>query len=188
MQHRLAPTPRLRQQGTALVMALVILVLVMMLGIVAVGSSNTQFRLAGNLQFENNAMNNAEMAISSAENWLSTGSNIRNAGFGNYSSANTPFLYPMAATDAAVSSPLTSNYSAANARCVDNNTACASSYVIQLLSVNNSLIGSSQALGGRTTTTCNKVNTYQIIGRGTSGRGASKTLVSYYSVLNCLAM
>jgi Tfp pilus assembly protein PilX len=185
MIHPFAKRQRPRQQGATLVVVLVVLVLIMMLGIVAVGSSNTQVKLAGNLQFDNNAMNNAEIAVSSAENWLSTGSNIRDAGFTSYSSANTPHLYPTASTAAAVVSPLTTNFTSSNAKCVDNNTVCVSSYVIQLMSVGNSLVGSSQSVGGRATTTCNKVNTYQIIGHGVSGRGAKKTVVSYYSVLNC---
>lgn len=186
MNHPLASRSRPRQHGATLVVVLVVLVLIMMLGIVAVGSSNTQFKLASNLQFDNNAMNNAELAVSSAESWLSSGSNIRDTGFSSYSSANTPQLYPTASTAAAVVSPLTTSFTSANAKCVDSNTACASSYVIQLMSVGNSLVGSSQAVGGRATTTCNKVNTYQIIGRGAAGRGASKTVVSYYSVLSCL--
>jgi Tfp pilus assembly protein PilX len=176
---------RRHQQGATLVMALIILVLIMMLGIVAVGSSSTQFKLAGNLQFDNNAMNSAERAVSTAENWLSTGTNFRDPGFTTYSSTVTPGLYPTTSTAAVVVSPLTTTFSSTNATCVDSNTSCASSYVVQLMSVNNTLIGSSQAVGGRKTTSCNKVNTYQITGRGMGGRGASKTLASYYSVLSC---
>lgn len=45
----------LRQQGATLVMALLVLVLIMLLGIAALGTSDTQFKLASNLQFDNNA-------------------------------------------------------------------------------------------------------------------------------------
>ena len=54
-----------RQGGATLVIALLILVLIMMIGITAVSTSNTQYKLAGNLQFEDGAMNNAETAITS---------------------------------------------------------------------------------------------------------------------------
>jgi Tfp pilus assembly protein PilX len=77
----------------------------MMIGIVAVGTSDTQFKLAGNLQFDNNAMNNAELAVSTGENWLSTSQNYANPGFSTYSSG-TPQFYPSTATDAVVTAPL----------------------------------------------------------------------------------
>jgi hypothetical protein len=60
-------------------------------------------------------------------------------------------------------------------------------YFIELISQNNRLQGSSQATGGRTSTACNRVNTYLITGRGSSARGAVKFVQSYYSVLNCPA-
>jgi Tfp pilus assembly protein PilX len=59
-----------RQQGATLVIALLILVLIMMIGITAISTSNTQYKLAGNLQFEDGATNNAETAVTTAENWL----------------------------------------------------------------------------------------------------------------------
>lgn len=172
---------RKREQGATLVLALVILVLIMMLGIVAVGTSNTQFKLAGNIQFDNNALNNAELAITTAEKWLSTGSNYLNPGFDSYSANTSPALYPLGSRAAAVASPLTTTYSSTNAICVDSNTSCASSYTIQLMSQNSTLPNVSLDSDG----VCNKVNTYQIFGRGTGGSGASKTLASYYSVKSC---
>ncbi len=58
-------------------------------------------------------------------------------------------------------------------------------YFIEQMSLNNKLQGSSQVIGGRTSSGCNQVNTYLITGRGTSARGAAKFVQSYYSVLNC---
>jgi Tfp pilus assembly protein PilX len=175
------------QQGATLVMALIILVLIMLVGVITLGISNTQFKLASNLQFDNNAMNSAETAVSAAENWLSTSTNFRSTGFTTYSTA-TPEIYPTTSTSSAVVNPLGTTFSSSNAKCVDSDTVCASSYVVQLMSQNNTLLGSSKTVGGRTNATCNKVNTFQIIGRGLGGRGASRTVVSYYSVLNCNAL
>ena len=73
MLNRFAPVLPARQRGATLIVALLILVLIMIIGITAVSTSNTQYKLAGNLQFEDSAINNAETAISSAELWLSTG-------------------------------------------------------------------------------------------------------------------
>ena len=67
---------RSHQRGAAqLFITLVLLGVIMMLGITATIISSTQFKLAGNLQFESQAMDNAETAAAAALSWLSTGCN-----------------------------------------------------------------------------------------------------------------
>lgn len=161
-----------------MVIALLILVLIMMIGITAVSTSNTQYKLAGNLQFEDGAMNNAETAVAVAENWLSTGTNYKNVGFTTYDSTNTPHLYPISASN----NPLTITWSDSNSVSVGSSWQ---RYQIQLLSTNNLLLGSSAAAGRQASGVCNKVNTYLITGRGVMPRGATKFVQSYYSVLAC---
>ena len=181
-----------RQNGATLVIALLVLVLIMMIGITAVSISNTQYKLAGNLQFEDAAMNNAETAIAAGEAWFNADpNNYKSGGFATYASGSTPYLYPIGSSAAIISNPLTAVWSNSNSICVgSSDIACTGGkpeqrYVIQMLSANNSLMGSSQAVGGRISAACNRVNTYQIIGRGISARGASKTVVSYYSAPSC---
>ena len=173
------------QHGATLVMTLIVVVLVLLLGLSAMGNADLQFRLASNLQFDNNAMNHAEAALGAAEHWLAQGDNFRHPGFATDRPARTPGLYPPGAQDPVLLAPLATQFGAANAHCVDAGPDCASSYVIQLLSVGNSLPGSSQSVGGRASSACNRVNLYQITGRGTDGRGASRTVASYFSVRSC---
>lgn len=189
------PGPR-NQRGATLVIALLVLVLIMMIGITAVSTSDTQYKLAGNLQFEDSAMNNAETAVTAAESWLSTGANFGNAAFtaGDPSTSPdpgpdlaTPELLPRTTADAVrtarITRPFTLAWSDANSLAVGGNTA--QRYYIELMSLNNRLLGSSQVVGGRSSAGCNQVNTYLITARGTSARGATKFVQSYYSVLNC---
>lgn len=178
-------SPRLhaRQKGATLIIALLVLVLIMMIGVTAMTTSNIQFKLAGNLQFEDSAMNNTEAAITTAEKWLSTGTNYSNPGFTTYSAAS-PQLHPighLAGLTAPANNPLTMTWSD------DNSVQAAASqrYMIELLSANNRLITSSQVVGGRTSSGCNQVNTYAITALGQSARGATKLVQSYYSVLSC---
>jgi type IV pilus assembly protein PilX len=177
-----------RQAGATLVVALLVLILIMMIGITAVSTSTTQFKLAGNLQFEDSAMNNAESAVAAAEDWMATGINYKDTGF---VTGATPYLYPIGSTATILSSPLTASWGNGNSYCAGaSDTSCTGGnssqrYVIQQLSKDSTLLGSGQGVGGRKSTLCNKVNTYQIIGHGISARGASKTVVSYFSVLNC---
>ena len=211
MQYRLIPVLPARQRGATLIVALLILVLIMIIGITAVSTSNTQYKLAGNLQFEDSAINNAETAIATAELWLATGTppNYAKTAFigggptvspDPGSVANTtPELLPrtnVASIQAArATAPLSMTWADGNSRCVGNDpaapTVCGASgnpnqrYFIELMSLNNRLLGSSQAVGGRTSSGCNQVNTYLISARGASARGAVRFVQSYYSVLSC---
>lgn len=185
-------TPRRRQGGATLVIALIVLVLIMIIGVTAVNTSNTQYKLAGNLQFEDSALNNAEAAVSAAESWLSTGNNFRNAGFTTYAQNVTPHLYPIGGAPNPVAmnwTDSTDNVNTANALSVNDPVSGARNisqrYFIEQMSLNNRLQGSSQVVGGRTSAGCNQVNTYLITGRGTSARGATKFVQSYFSVLSC---
>jgi Tfp pilus assembly protein PilX len=173
-----------RERGATLVVAMVVLVLIMMIGIAAVTSSSTQSKLAGNLQFENTAMNSAEGAIGAAELWLSTGTNFKNGGFSTYAAA-TPQLHPLghlASLAAPANNALTMNWNGTS----DIQAGGANQrYMIELLSTNNRLLGSSQAVGQRRSTTCQQVNTYMITARAQAPRSATKFVQSYYSVLSC---
>lgn len=184
-----------RQSGSTLIISMIILILLMLLGVTAMKTSDTQFQLAGNLQFEDAAMNSAETAISTAENWLRTGTNYKNPGLisdpCNDRSVN--HLYPMNTT-VTPATPCMAGYNAPNNDPLniswdDSNSLQAANsnqrYLIELLSTNNRLLGSSQTVGVRTSSGCNQVNTYRITARGTSARGATKFVQSYYSVLSC---
>lgn len=172
-----------RQKGATLVIALLILVLIMMIGITAVSTSDTQFKLAGNLQFEDSALNNAEAAIAEGERWLSTGTNYLDAAFTAADPAK-PHLLPRTVPRPASrdTDPLTLAWADTNSLSVANTNQ---RYRIEQMSRNNKLTGSSQVVGGRVSTICNQVNTYLITGRGVSARGATKLVQSYYSVLSC---
>lgn len=174
-----------RQRGATLVIALLILVLIMMVGITAVSTSNTQYKLAGNLQFEDGALNNAEASVTAAERWLSTGLNYADTGFTAYDVAK-PQLLPigyLAALAAPANSPLSMTWADTNSLSVGGNTS--QRYFIEQMSRNNRLQGSSQVVGGRASAGCNQVNTYLITSRGVGARGATKIVQSYYSVLSC---
>jgi type IV pilus assembly protein PilX len=185
-----------RQRGATLVVALVVLVLIMMVGIMAVSTSNNQFKLAGNLQFEDSALNNAETAVTAGENWLRPDSSAPNnrhfddPGFSTYDRNATPQLLPMGRLEG-LAAPnnnaltmtwvdATENTATANSVMVGGNPA--QRYFIQLIGRNIAPPGGSLVLKTPNCTE-NAVNTYLITGRGTSARGASKYIQSLYSVL-----
>lgn len=184
MKRKTISCPRSNQKGATLIIALIILVLIMTLGVAAFNSSNVQFKLAGNLQFEEIAMNNAETAVASAEGWLSAPDNFKNAGFTTYSNT-TSHLHPvdhLQGLTAPANDPLTMAWDGTSDVQVGSGNQ---RYMIQLMSANNTLIGSSVTQGAASAKGCNKVNTYMITARGQATRGATKFIQSYYSVLSC---
>ena len=188
--------PRRQQTGSTLIISLIILIMVMMLCVTAMVTSQTQYKLAGNLQFEDAALNNAETAIAETETWLATGTPNTNAGLISdaCASRSVAHLYPLDTTvtppapclsgyASPANDPLTMGWD--NTNSVQAAATSNARHLTELLSTNNILIGSTVVVGGRRSSACNKVNTYRITARGISARGASKFVQSYYSVLNC---
>ena len=165
------------QRGSTLVISLIILIILMLLGVTATVISNTAFKLAGNLQFENNAMNSAETTLSEVENWLKTGSI-------DYKHVDFFAALPVTASTTG-RYPINSGIDPMNMSWNDTDSAVAGQgrYIIELMSTKNFSIGSSVTIGGPLSYACNRVNTYQITARSTSMRGAARLVQSYFSVL-----
>jgi len=175
---------RSAQSGSTLVVAMMLVILIMMMGISAMVSSDTQFKLSGNLQYEETALNNAERAVNTAEQWLVV--NYLDGGFDTYSNAK-PEVHPIG--HMASSNPLTMTWSDSNSTTVTAGDE-SQRYYIELISKNVQLQGSDVSMGGVASSGCNKANTYLITARGTSARGTYKYVQSYYSVrlkngINC---
>ncbi len=151
-----------RQSGATLVVALIMLVILMMLGITAVLTSNTQFKLAGNLQFENAAKNSAENQIAIAEDWLQTGSNALDPCF-----SNNCFLGKL--------------YKQGSLGTTDPKTKLTSSsdYIIERLLEDVTLPGSEPCSGNGA---ISDLNLYRITARGSDGRGATRYIQSIYQI------
>jgi Tfp pilus assembly protein PilX len=169
-----------QQKGSTLVVALVVLAVLMLLGVTAMVTSDTSFRLAGNLQFQDVAMNNAEAALGRVEKDLENGIiNPLDTKF----SASLPIspsnqgLFPANAVPDLLLDSTWNDYAKTNA---------SGSYIIELMSQNSVLIGSNLAIGGQVSSVCSKANTYRITARGNSARGAIRIVQSYFAyVLPC---
>ena len=168
-----------KQSGSTLIMGMIILILLMLLGVTSMVISDTQFKLASNLQFEDTAMNNTETAVNAAETFLATGTNFNDGGFTTYNSTGRHELYPTGTAP----DPLTLTWSDSNSLQVANTDQ---RYFIELMHTGDHLAGSSEVIGVHASTGCLQVNTYQITARGAYFRGSIKFVQSFYSVLSCL--
>ena len=167
------------QRGSTLVISMIILVVLMLLGVAAINTSDIVYKLAGNLQFANNAMNDSEAVLSETENAMKAGTiNYNSLDFFAASSvtASGTGLYPLgSAID-----PLNMAWDNGDSVLAPSG---AGRYIIQLMSTSSVMIGSSATIGGPLSYACNRVNTYRITARGASARGATKHVQTYYSVL-----
>src|SRR5262245_2361663 len=119
LQHR---TTIRRQRGvTSLFVTMVVLLVVMLLGVTAALLSSTQFKLAGNLQLENEAFNQAEVAVNAAQTWLIT--NYQNAAF-TTASSSTPWLVPLGTGSAMATTPWGTTWTDSNSCAVFADNTC----------------------------------------------------------------
>ena len=171
-----------RQRGASSLFVTVVLVLVvMLLGVTAAVLSNTQFKLAGNLQFENVAFNLAEGALAPAESWLSTGTNGKDAGFTTYTTGSS--LYPIGYLATNNLDPLTMTWSDSNTLAVGSNDS--QRYLVEKFGADNQPLGTGMDAGGRPLVGCQKVDVFRISARGASAKGTTKFAQTVYSVPSC---
>jgi Tfp pilus assembly protein PilX len=159
---------RLQQSGSTLITSLIILIVLMLIGVTAMNTSDTQYKLAANLQYENLAMNNAETAAGAAERWLE-------------SKAATA---PSAPDVATLPNPLSNAMTWTNADSVafnnDDNQRYAIGFV-KTFRVPTAGVGLNCA-DPANAKNFDCVNTYQITARGVGHRGAIKFVQTYYAV------
>lgn len=186
-----------KQNGATLVMALIILVVLMILGVGAMMSSNTQAKLSGNLQFEAEAKNRAENSEIAAETWLSAVD-----GAGRPTNANNPeftfacnaakvnkFIYPLGCLEAQAApnnDPLTMQWDDTNSmRVVDANGALVGRYLIELAAPQNRDPETGGSIPMPLPSICNRFQVFRISARGSSVKGAVRVIQTIYQVKNC---
>jgi len=179
--------PRRQRGASSLFITVILVLVVMLLAVTAAVLSSTQFKLAGNLQYENIAFNMAEGALASAESWLSTGTNAKKAGFTGYGtdSPALPQIFPIGylTTD-----PLTMAWSDSNSIAVVVGTDLGTNnprYLIEKYGADNQPLGTGLDSGGRPLTICQKVDVFRVTTRGTSAKGTTKLVQTTYSVPSC---
>lgn len=142
-----------KQSGSTLIISLIILILLMLLGVTAMNTSDMQYKLAGNLQFENVAMNNSETALGTAERLLEA------------NAAATP----SASAVTALPDPLTMNAPGSQIAYVSTNASPLAGVGLDCFDPSNEH-------------NFDCVHTYLVTARGESARGATKFVQTYYAV------
>ena len=161
------------QAGSSLVVSMIMLVVLMMMGVGAIVVSNTQYRMAGNFQFQNLAMASAESALSQAENWVAL-----NHTDPKLTARVVGGLYPMGTGPDAY----TMDWDDTTSEKVD--AGGTQRYMVEVLAAD-------RVLPSNSITTCNvyglsgpcpRVNVYRVSARGSSARGSTKIVQTVFTV------
>lgn len=155
------------QQGMTLMVAMITLIVLMLMGIGAMVASNTMFKLAGNLQFQNEAKNRAESALIKGENWL-----LANSGNAGFTATNAPYYAP-----GTVVEPLTGWPNQAVS------PATGEQYIVQrITSTKVTPSGYTVCMGCPPTSPPPSYNLFRVTARGTSARGATRYVQSIMQI------
>lgn len=168
-----------QQKGMTLLVAMITLIVLMLLGVGAMVASNTMFKLAGNLQFENEAKNRAESTLTVAESYLVSGTISQSGGFttgGPAPSTTLPFYDPTNTPNPLVSWPTAASSPAG---------ITGGQFIIQLITPT-----PVSPLGQQSKSTCMgcgnhlqvSYNLFRVTARGQSGRGATRFVESIVQV------
>ena len=164
-----------KQKGMTLLVALVTLIVLMLLGLGAMQTSSVSSRLAGNLQYQNEAKNQAENALAKAESLLLSGTTSQNTAFltANAATSAAPYYDPTATL-----SPLTSWPAAASS--VNANSQF---FIQQISPVKVCPPGQNcLALGGQSTTPATQYYLFRLTAKGSTVRGATRLVESIVQV------
>jgi len=161
------------QSGSSLVVSMIMLVVLMLMGVGAIVVSNTQYQMAGNFQFQNQAMASAESALSQAEQWI-----LANFEDPKMTTRASGGLYPVGTGP----NPYTMDWNDNTSEKVGGLST--QRYIIEVLGNGRFLPGSSQTSCATYSAAgpCSKVNVYRITARGSSARGSVKIVQSIFTV------
>jgi len=176
------PTPIPRsvaheQRGASLFIVLVLLLTIGLMTLTGFYMARNQYSLVGNLQFQEQAFNQAEAAVAAAENWLETGNNARSADFTTYNQGSG--VFPKGQLAALALDPKTMTWTDTNSVAVTDGR-----YLVSKIAGDQPFSGSSLQQSPLAAT-CKVVNIFQVIGRSNAPRGAARTIETTYATLGC---
>jgi hypothetical protein len=165
------------QRGAALLVILALVLTLGLMGLYMYSSSRTQYQLVGNVQYAEQAFNQVESSVATAEAW--TAANPINPAFDSYSTT-TPHLYPIGGLAASSRVPKTMEWTTSNSA-----GAGLGRYLIEQLGAGVTLSGADMGLGGPINSTCQKVNIYQIHAKSDSVKGTTRLVDVDYATEAC---
>jgi Tfp pilus assembly protein PilX len=167
------------QRGISLVIVMVLVMAMALMTITAMYMSQVQYKLVGNVQQSEIAFNEAEVALVTAEAWLSTADNSKKDSFESYSEA-TPYLYPVGKLSALGHAPASMTWGDSNSMAANK-----ARYLIEQLAGSVAMPGSSIAVSGQANTACKSARLFRVIAKAETRAGGSRIVETIQAVPAC---
>jgi Tfp pilus assembly protein PilX len=179
LEHHIAASGAARRQrGASLYVVIVMLATMGLMTLTAFYMSRNQYRLVGNIQYQEQAFNQTEAVVAQGENWLNVDSNAASVDFITYN-ADAQGLYPIGQIGTLGLNLKTMIWS--NSNSIESG---AGRYVVTQIARDMPLAGSTLVIG-QALSTCNSVNLFQVTGRSNPVHGASRTIETTYGTAGC---
>lgn len=168
-----------RQRGATLVVVITLLLAVVVMSLTGFYLARTQYQLVGNLQYQEQAFNQAETASAMAEKWLGDPANAQSPHFTTYNAA-AKGLYPAGKLAELALNPLTMAWD-------DSNSIAAGGgrYLVEQVARAVQLPGGSVQLGQAATGACRAVDLFRVVARSSSTRGSSRMVETFFAADGC---
>ena len=166
------------QRGISLVVMLVMVSALGLTMLTAFYQARNQHRLVGNIQHLEQAFNQAEAVVATAENWLNSGTSRNSTAFTTYD-ATLPQLHPIGRLAASGLDPKTMYWSDTNSLASGDGR-----YLIEQLANKRQMPGNSMQVGQKNAG-CRAVHLFRVAARSNSLRGASRTIEATYVTDGC---
>ena len=175
LEHHIAASGAARRQrGASLYVVIVMLATMGLMTLTAFYMSRNQYRLVGNIQYQEQAFNQTEAVVAQGENWLNTDTNATSVDFITYNAA-AHGVYPMGQIDALGLNLKTMTWSDSNSIASGDGR-----YLVTQIARDMPLSGSTLVIG-QCSSTRNVVNLFRVTGRSNPVRGASRTIETTYA-------
>lgn len=168
-----------RQRGATLLVVISLLLAIGLMSLTGFFLARGQYQLVGNLQFQEQAFNQAEAASAVAERWLSVSANSQSADFSTYN-ASAKGIYPIGKLSDLGLDPRTMTWTDTNSIQVGDGR-----YLVEQLSRSVKLPGGSLQVGQGATGACRSVDLFRVVSRSTSTRGSSRMVETFFATDGC---
>ncbi len=167
------------QRGATLLVLIYLLLAIGLMSMTGFFLARGQYQLIGNLQFQQQAFNQAETALAVAERWLSDRANSQSADFATYNGAARG-QYPIDKLADLGLDPESMTWSDSNSIAVGEGR-----YLIEQLARAVRQPGVSLQVGQGATGACRSVDLFRVVARSSSTRGSSRMVESFFATNGC---
>jgi Tfp pilus assembly protein PilX len=171
------PATRAQQQGSFLLIVLALILTMGLFGLYMFSNARMQYQMVGNVQYSEQAFNQAEATVVAAERWLRGEGNTKVAGFGSRDNT-TPEIFPIGGLKDLSLDPTTMEWTNSNSKLAGNGR-----YLIEKVGV--SIPQGESGNQPRPSTACRTVDIFRIYTQSNAVKGTTRMVEVMFAADGC---